>query len=97
MTQIELLREALWLAEEYPDAKIHVCVDSDELSDYGAWTSHKLNKVELGYWYCDSTGMILTDPEEVAEELEVLTGEDVTEDQAIAEMERAILIYTRAG
>lgn len=99
MGQRELLTEALRLANENPDAEIHVCAASDELLEDYAWTGHHISKVELGWWHVDGD-RIYTDPDELQEVLDDEAYDNgappVTEEQARAMMKPAILIYTRA-
>lgn len=99
MTQRELLKQALQLADEHPDAEIHFLVDAEELLPEYAWTGHEINKVKLGWWayHPEFDDMILTDVGDMRDALEENLDRDVSEDEASEHMKRAILIHTRAG
>ena len=96
MDQRELLQEALDLAEGNPEAKIHVCVAVDELCIDCAWNGQEITRVELVYCYFAASVEVYTDVEDVKEQLEEDRGEDVSYEEAYAQMEPAILMYTNA-
>jgi hypothetical protein len=99
MTQRDFLRRALELAEEHPEAVIHVLVANDQLLDDGmyCWTAHTITRVELGWWWFDGGEQFYTEAAEVQEILEEWWERDVTLEEAYGQMIRAVLIYTNAG
>lgn len=48
-TQRDFIKEIQKLADDNPKAPIKICVDSEEVLDYG-WTAHKITRVELSCW-----------------------------------------------
>ena len=96
MTQREALREALRLAEEHPEADIHICVASDDVLDDFVWTSHKIDRVQLGWWYMSGERIVI-DLDEIREEMESEYDRDVSIEEAEKAAKRVVLIYTDAG
>ena len=97
-TQLELLKEAIALAEENPGLKIYVAVADEHCDDYtdSSWTQHQISKVEKTLYY-RTNDTIYTTVDGVIEYHEVYLDEDITEDDARAKMEYVILIYTNAA
>jgi hypothetical protein len=106
-TQEELLSFILTLKSENPEMEIKFCVDNSELSDEGAWTTHKISRVEISpFWYRDDE-WIETDVSTILDELEERVWEDFgfsdVRAKALAEMryaeevKYAICVFTCAA
>jgi len=92
-TQLEFLKEAVALAEQNPESKIHFA-SSDEHCEDKSWTQQHITKVEKTWYYCDDEEIFL-DVDDVIDHYEYL-GVEITEEQAQEKMEEVILIYTNA-
>lgn len=97
-TQLDWLKEAVRLAEEHPEMKIHFAVDSEEILDDSQWTAHFISGVEISWWWQSASGeTILTDLERIADEISDRDDRDLSLDEAEKEASRVIIIYTNAG
>ena len=94
-TQLELLNKAWALAEENPGIAIHFMV-SDDIAEDNDWTMQKICKVEISPWLVDGD-QVLTSAEEAIDHWEIYHDEEITEEEALAKMGRAIVIWTVAG
>lgn len=75
-TQEEFLQFILALKAENPEKEIKFCVDSSELCEDGAWTAHKICRVEIEpFWYRNDEN-IETDVCTILDELEERVWED---------------------
>lgn len=98
-TQLELLKEAVALAEANPEAGIHICAYSSELIDDYAWTKHQISSVELDWLYTNDDHIIVG-VDNIRDCLDYPKDDDepgATEAEAIAVSSLAILIYTDAS
>jgi len=95
-TQIELLKEAVKIAEENPTLEIIIAANSDELLQEYGWTKHQITSVEISQ-YCEHDDKIITDIDELIENMEYDLDRDVTEEEAEKEMKNVILIKTGAN
>lgn len=94
MTQLGYLEKAVQLKKANPKAKIHFCVASDEFVDGFTWMGQLIYKVELGWWYDTESDRIYTELDDVIDHMETYLEREVTEEEALSNMEPAILIYT---
>ena len=94
MTNLDFLKKAVSLAEENPELLIHICVDGDEVLEFG-WTSHIIHDVKVGYWI-RIEGRIFTDLESAIDEIFDNTEENKDAIRSRLQNKKAILIYTEA-
>ena len=92
-TQLDLLKEAVALAEQNPTLKI-IVASSDEHCEDKSWTQQHITKVEKTEYFCCEEEIFL-DVDDVIDHFEYF-GEEITEEQAQEKMEEVILIYTNA-
>lgn len=98
-TQLELLKEAVALAEAHPEAQIRICATSDELLDNFGWTAHKINRVDFDWWYADEENIHvgLQDIKDCLDDAKEENAPETTDDEAMAVSTKTILIYTGAA
>jgi hypothetical protein len=79
-TQIEFVREIIELSEKHPSAQIKLCVDGDEVEEYG-WTAHEIRRVELLRWV-EVNEQIYTDEKSAKYEIQdMLFNSDIHPDE----------------
>lgn len=95
-TQLEYFKEVIRLAEEHPEAKIHILATSDMLLEDFAWTAHKIASVSMGYWYKSKQGTFQTDLDDIIDTVEVEEDKEITKEDARKLAMVAILVETDA-
>ena len=94
--QIEYLKKSIELSEQHPEMEVIIGVNRDEILDDFVWTRHKITSVEISLYY-EQDEKIITDIDEMREDMENYLGREVTEPEAIKEMKEVILIRTGAN
>ena len=89
--QLELMKEAVKLAEENPNYEIHFAVSNEELSE-GAWTDHEIESVNIE-WLCRISDVIYLGKKEIEEEYEDILGKKVEVENMI-NSRKVILVRT---
>lgn len=104
MTQIEFINQIVQLHQSNPEYEIHFFVRGDETTEHH-YTAQRITKIEIGRWYPDGGETIMTDEDEIREQLEYEISEDKSlsdseidriVENKLASVPMAIIAYTHA-